>query len=255
MGRNVCPVEARLPGSGTAAWCFRPRGEPGAGLLMLPVTAGDYEVERGLARWLAGRGFTTLLVGRRAEWLAPGRMPAEIAAQAAGAHEDARLGIDWLLGPGGIDPRRLGLVGISLGAYLGSVVAGTDPRVRASVLLLGGADLAEALLTADDGFIHDWRASVASRLGVRPADLGPVLRAAIDPVDNRAPAAGIDPATTLMVFAAFDRVVIPRLGRLLWEAAHRPRRLLLPCGHYSAALFLPVIRLATAQWLDRMLRA
>lgn len=253
MRSGPCHDEVRLPG-GAPAWSFGPpagaRG-PGHGVLLLPITAGDYEVERHLAMWLAHRGFTCMLVGRRAEWLAPGRMPTEIATQAMAALDDAREGIGWLLGPGQADPARVGLVGISLGAMLGAAVAGTDPRVHRSVLIIGGGDIVDVLLTANDAFVRDWRDSVAARLPDGMSGLGRELHAALDPLDLPGKTAGIDPSTALMIFAAFDRVVLPRHGRRLWEAAGRPRRIILPAGHYSTALFLPLIRRWIAAWLRR----
>lgn len=237
------------------AWCFRPAGagDGGPGVLMLPITAGEYEIETLFARYLAGRGHTALLVQRREEWLALGRPPADLAVQARATLADARAGLDWLLGPGQVAPHRLGLVGISLGAFLGGVVAGTDRRVQAAALLLGGSDLPEVLRTADDGFVRDWRVSVARPRGLRERDLGPLLHEALDPLDPGGAIRGLDPARILMATAVFDRVVRPRFARNLWEAAGRPPRLLLPCGHYSAILFLGPLMRATGDFLDRTL--
>ena len=57
----------------------------------------------------------------------------------------------------------------------------------------------------------------------------------------------------LLVSARFDRVVRWNRSQALWNAIGHPRRVVLPCGHYSAALFVPLIKLLSRRWFDRHL--
>jgi len=104
-----------------------------------------------------------------------------------------------------IDPRRLGLVGYSLGAYLGVIVAAENPRVRALVLAAGG-DLPE-------------RTPFAS-----------LVRAMADPARAVRALAG---RPLLMVNGRYDRTVRPEQARALFEAAGEPKEIRwYPGGHW-----------------------
>ena len=50
---------------------------------------------------------------------------------------DARRGLDVLQSLRSVDPRRLGLVGYSLGAHTAAIVAGVDARPRAVAIVAG----------------------------------------------------------------------------------------------------------------------
>jgi len=54
---------------------------------------------------------------------------------------DIRRAGDWLARRPDVEPSRIGLVGISLGAVVGSLTAGVDDRFGRSVFLIGGGDL------------------------------------------------------------------------------------------------------------------
>lgn len=48
--------------------------------------------------------------------------------------------IDYLASRGDIDMSRIGYVGVSLGSFLGSILSGVDPRVKSTILIVGGGD-------------------------------------------------------------------------------------------------------------------
>lgn len=54
---------------------------------------------------------------------------------------DVRRAGDWLARRPDVEPSRIGIVGISLGAVIGSLTAGVDDRFGRSVFLIGGGDL------------------------------------------------------------------------------------------------------------------
>ncbi|MBM4370126.1 MAG: hypothetical protein FJ098_00630 [Deltaproteobacteria bacterium] len=249
------PPGVNAPGAGTRAHWHLPAGDAGAGstgVVILPIQGGDYEICTLFAKHFAAQGHHCLRFERRADWLDPERPPAALAALMRAFRDDVRRGMDrWLEeAPPGL---RLGLFGVSMGAMAGVLVAASEPRLRATVLVLGGGPLAEILGSARDPEINRFRATLAARLGCREAELVPPLRDALEGLDPLEHAGALDPASTLVVSARFDRVVRYRYQVRLWEALGRPRRRVLPCGHYSAAIFVPWIRRMASRWFqDRL---
>lgn len=88
---------------------------------------------------------------------------------------DSRRSIDLLLARPDIDPQRLAIVGHSYGAHIGGVLAGSDRRARACVLMGGLAHLSESFKTSP----NDWNVRVREslppgRLEVYVAELAPI---------------------------------------------------------------------------------
>ncbi|MCB9727638.1 MAG: hypothetical protein H6744_16845 [Deltaproteobacteria bacterium] len=244
-----------LPTGGVTAWWYRPE-RPGprarAGVVVLPIQGGDYEVSTHFAEAFARMGYHALRFERRAEWLEPERPLDELVLLLRQYRQDVRDGMtEWLARPGG--PERLGLFGVSMGAGVGAAVAGVDSRLRASVLCIGGSGLARVLMETEDTDIRAYRDALAARLGQDLPTLARTLGEALSPVDPEHEAGGMDATTTLFIAARFDRVVRWRESLALWRAIGRPRRVTLPCGHYSAAVFVPWIRWLARRWFDRHL--
>lgn len=53
---------------------------------------------------------------------------------------DMRRGLDYLVGRGICDPKRIGYEGFSMGGFMGSMLIGADSRIKAGVLYVSGAD-------------------------------------------------------------------------------------------------------------------
>lgn len=244
------PPGLDAPGNGVVAHWHRPAdGAPAGkqGIVVLPIQGGDYEISILFARHFAAKGHHALRFERRAEWLDASRPPEALALLLRTFVDDVRRGIDrWLevapVGPG------LGLFGVSMGAMSGTLVAAQEPRLTRRMLLLGGGPLADVLSTARDTEINAFRRDLAMRLGVDEPALFPMFEASLEGLDPLAHAAAVDPASTLVVSARFDRVVRFSYQTRLWEALGRPRRTVLPCGHYSAAIFVPWIKRRATQW-------
>ncbi len=221
----------------------------GPGLVVLPIQGGDYEISTLFARHFAAHGHHCLRFERRAEWLDATRPPAALGTLLRTFRDDVRRGIDWWLesAPVGLD---LGLFGVSMGAMSGILVAANEPRIGSAMLVMGGGPLSEVLGTARDREINLFRAELAARLGVTEPDLVPLFREALKGLDPLEHAHGLDASTTLMVSSRFDRVVRYQYQTRLWEALGKPRRSVLPCGHYSATLFVPWIKRLALRWFS-----
>lgn len=255
------PQECLFPADGLRTHLYRPSVDQDGktsvaraaratiGIVILPITGGNYDVSIMFAEDLVRAGFTVLRCERRAEWLfsegdgnGEALEPKDIARLGEQYLLDVARAIEWFAENGGVDPDRIGMLGISLGAIFSSRVAAVNPRIKAAVLLIGGAGLPGILASADDREIKQYRAALAARHGVSEAELAPLFEEALTSLDNEAYVSTLDPRTTLMVSGMFDAVVRPRFARRLWEAAHRPRHRRLPCGHYSTVVFVPLIK-------------
>ena len=244
------------PGDGVVMHLYPPgrRGpRNNIGIIVLPIQGGDYEISTLFANYFHTKGFQALRFERRAEWLDASRDIGDLQLLVKQFLADVRRGIDWWLEQAEDGPQRIGLFGVSMGANTGAVVAAGDPRIEASVLPLGGGDLADILMTAHDEEINVYRKDLATRLGVDEQSLRPMLEEALGPVDNLKFAHEMNADTTLFISARFDRVVRYANATRLWECIGRPRRIVLPCGHYSTIVFLPLVKRWARRWFDRFL--
>lgn len=131
-----------------------------------------------------------------------------------------------------VDPKRIGITGISLGGIMTSLVAGVDGQFYRVAPVMAGGDLATLTFHARE--MRDLRQLLERHQIDRDA-----AAKIIEPVDPLTFASRVDPKTCLMINASQDEV-IPRSATMeLWEKFGKPTLLWMPTGHYSAALFLP----------------
>jgi fermentation-respiration switch protein FrsA (DUF1100 family) len=125
------------------------------------------------------------------------RNPLQLAQTWRMALAEGRQALRYLAEHAVVDPRRLAVVGYSLGAYLGVVLAASEPLCRAVVLAAGG-DLPEQI------------------------PFGRLVRTVADPL--RA-ARKLDGRPLLMVHGRGDRTITPAQAERLFEAAREPKEL------------------------------
>lgn len=144
---------------------------------------------------------------------------------------DARRTLDYVLTRPDIDGQRIGLVGMSLGAIMGSILTAIDPRVKTAVLLVGGADW--KLLKPND----------------YPAD--PAQAALLEPVDPKNFAGRIAPRPVLLINARQDEFIPRPASDALFAATGEPKKQVwLDGGHVlSPMLVVPPVK----QWLQATL--
>ena len=119
------------------------------------------------------------------------------------AADAARAGL-WLEQARGFPPARQGLVGISLGAHVGSLTLGAYPdRFAAGVFLMAATDIHETLFT-DNGITDRIRRHLEGK-GVTAGEAADLLMA-IDPA-RYASAAG---AERVLLVAGTEDAVTPR---------------------------------------------
>lgn len=123
----------------------------------------------------------------------------------------AQLAIDYLLSRADVDPDRIILVSGSVGAILSPVVAATDTRIAALVLLFGGGDIQSLIRTNLDR--PAWMA-------VPAAWLGKVVTAPVEPLHY---IGEVSPRPIFFLNGTEDLGFPVANVRLLHEAAREPK--------------------------------
>lgn len=141
---------------------------------------------------------------------------------------DARRALEWLKAHPAIDPERIGLFGISLGAMVGAAVYSVDPQPRYAVFLLGGADFPSLVARSS------MTGAFLRRAGISSSELGRAWKG-IDPLDYKKGNRG---KRAVLINVRSDTVIPAANALRLREAFPRSRQLWLPFGHYSAILHL-----------------
>lgn len=156
--------------------------------------------------------------------------------------------IDWLEARDGVDARRVGLWGVSLGGYYAPRAAAFEPRVRAVVALTGPFDFAEALgrapaLTRAAFMARSFSRTPEEAMEVaRRMDLGPVAHRIRCPIH--------------VVGGRLDRVIPPDHAERLARAVSGPVTLTMVEDGTHVANNRPYkYRQRTGDWLARELRA
>ncbi len=184
----------------------------------------------------------------------------EIARSAAcidAAANDVSSFVDWILARPDTDPQRVGLVGCSIGAIVGSLVMGRDPRFDAGVFVMGGGHLGQILVSCygNERAVLD---SVNARFGWGPEELARVVDEPLRAIDPVGVAGNIDPASVLYIDAAHDTCIPPSGREDLWEAMGKPERVTIGYGHKSSFLTMTFLGLDVTtrrivHFLDRRL--
>jgi dienelactone hydrolase len=193
-------------------------------VLLHPLGDERLRQMRRFARYLAERGIGVALMVL--PYHGPRRPPEEgsgnrftdrdVARMAQAASQtaaDVSTVAEWLRGQPELDPRRIGVVGVSLGAIAAHLAMGRDERLSAGVAILGGGDLA-----------HLRRGSFLFKVRRLPVgrERSPEEASRMRSVDPLEYAGRNRPRHVFMVQAARDLLVPPRNARALWEALGRP---------------------------------
>ncbi|HXF38196.1 MAG TPA: alpha/beta fold hydrolase [Blastocatellia bacterium] len=145
-GKPPYPAVVTITGSGQQT---RDEYLPLAGL-------EKYRPFRQIAEALASRGIAVLRVDDRGVGQSGGRETLTVSTSANFA-DDVRAQVDFLRERKEIDPARIGLIGHSEGGMIAPMVAASDPRVAAIVLLAGTAKRGDVIIAyqVDQGLAGD----------------------------------------------------------------------------------------------------
>jgi dienelactone hydrolase len=236
------PVKSETPENNTVhAEYYRPRGKgPFPGVIVLDITAGDQSVSRGIAAVLAQKKIAALFV--QMAYYGP-RRPADCKYRLISAdyqHSmaavrqtvlDVRRATAWLESRPEIDAKRLGVLGTSLGSFIGSLTAEMEPKLGRVAVLLGGGGIVDAYY--DHPRAKPLRATWEAFGGTKKQ-----LEELIAPADPLTCAANLKSHKVLMIAGKRDDIVPPKMAKALWEASGKQKIIWYDCTHYGAALYM-----------------
>jgi len=236
------PVETDTPENNTVhGEYYRPRGDgPFPGVVVLDIMGGDGSVSRMVATALAQKHVAALALrmpyygerrppGSRLRMLTPDFDHSMEAVRQTVL--DVRRASAWLESRKEVDAKRLGVVGTSLGSFMGTLAAEMEPRLGRVAILLGGGGLIDA-------FYDNPRAEIFRKswevLGGSKASLAKLIAPA-DPLTN---ADKLKARKVLIIAGKRDEIVPPRMAEALWKAAGEPKIIWYDCTHHGAVKYI-----------------
>ena len=229
-------------------------GQKAPAAILLHLLGGGIEISQRFAKYLSARGVNAAVMQLpyhydRAIDKAPARIYiSDDTKIAAGAFNQAASDVStiatWLQAQPEVNPDKLGVAGVSLGAIITHLAMGRDERLNAGVALVGGGDLKEIsqldtlakLFLRVKGNVTPDKISDAE---LREAD--PLYHVEI----NR-------PRRVLMIQGARDEIIPRRASTELWEALGRPPIQWLDIGHYGLFLGVKSAQRATYIYLNNV---
>jgi dienelactone hydrolase len=236
------PVETEQKANNTVhAEYYRPYGEgPFPAVIVLDILGGNETVSRTIATHLAQHRIAALFVYM--PYYGPRRTPGsdvrllmpDVDHSLAAIRQtvlDLRVATAWLESRKEVDAKRLGILGTSLGSFMGTLTAEMEPKLRRVAVLLGGGGVVDAYYDHPQG--RHIRKLYES-LGGSKEKLAKVLA----PVDPLTYAANLKDRRVLMICGKRDEVVPPKMAEALWKASGEQKIVWYDCGHYTAAFYL-----------------
>lgn len=224
---------------------YRPRGPgPFPCVIVLDITGGDQSLSRTIATVLAQNRIGGLFVqmayygprrpvGSSLRLLSP-NYPHTMAAVRQTVL-DLRRAAAWMEARPEVDPKRLGILGTSLGSFMAALTAEMESRLGRVVVLLGGGGLVEAYYDHPEAtLVRDaWEAMGGTKQKL--IDL-------IAPADPITCAANLRERQLLIIAGKRDEIVPPEAAIRLWKASGEQKIVWYDCTHYGAALyFIPAM--------------
>ena len=231
----------------------KPLATPVPVIMVLPVSAGEhYPLERHFARYFTRRGYAAVIVHREKERdPQTGEAVNNLLKQSV---FDNMCVIDWLQTRAELDANRIGVLGTSMGAIKGALLAPVDPRVKASVLGLVGGDVPYILTYSQEGGLRgggivSHRNAYLLKHHVRLEEFKRRLEETVryDPLFF---APSVDPAKVLLFLGALDTIVPFKKGLELRRAMGKPETVVMFSGHYTTGFYLLYIRAAAFEFFQ-----
>jgi pimeloyl-ACP methyl ester carboxylesterase len=220
-------------------------------VVLLPIFNGQLSITRYFARYFAHQGWAAVVVVRERDPLAEMFDPE--AAIRANLTEYSRV-LDWVEQQSELDPGRIGVFGISLGAMDAVMLTALDDRVDALVAAMAGGNLASVMMStnyrrivrrvhgmlSDSGMSREgFAASLARQIVTDPLALAPY----------------VDAERVLMIMTRTDAIVPFESQEALRESMGAPETLYLPTGHRSSIVYFPKVRSSAFEFFARQFRS
>jgi dienelactone hydrolase len=236
------PVVTPYPANNTVvAEYYRPQGPgPYPGIIVLDILGGDQTLGRVQASLFAQNQIAALFV--QMAYYGPRRPPGsrlrlvspDLDHSLAAVRQtvlDVRRAAAWLADRPEVDPERLGIIGTSLGSFMGSLTAEMEPRLRRVAIVLGGGGLVDAFYDHPKAtpvrMLYECFGGSKERLQTELAIVDPLTRAA-----------NLRDRRVIMIGASRDEVIPPAATKRLWQALGEPKIVWYDATHTGAAAYL-----------------
>lgn len=206
-------------------------------MLLLPILAGGDVLMWTVAWDLAQRGYAVAWTRRVASAMQPGQRAPEMEELFRRTVVHNRMLLEWLRTQEAVDNQRMGLIGISMGGIVGGVVLALEPDLAGGGLCLAGGDLPDLIMASDESRVRRWRDWRFREDGIGSSELRRELATHLVSDPARL-GAYVATERVFLVGALFDAVVPLSNQDVLWESLGRPRRMLVPLGHYTSVVDL-----------------
>lgn len=220
---------------------YRPNGPgPFPTTVILDILGGDQKLARVQSAYLVQKGIACLFV--QMAYYGPRRPPGskvrllmpDINHSLGAVRQtvlDVRRAAAWLTSQPEVDQKRLGIIGTSLGSFMGTLTAEMEPRFKKVAIVLGGGGVVDAF------YDHPQGAPIRllwESLGGTKEKLQKLIAIA-DPITR---AENLKDREVIMIAARKDEIVPPSACVRMWEALGKPKIIWYEAGHYSAILFI-----------------
>lgn len=240
--RFPSPIESPHKENNTVhAEFYRPKGKgPFPGVVVLDITQGNQVISRTTALQLAQNGVAGLVVymayyGPRQPPNSKVRMVSTDYARTMAAIKqtvlDVRRASAWLESRPEIDGKNIGIAGVSLGSFIGTLAAEMEPRFTKVASVLGGGGLMDAY------YDHPRAAPYTQALktiGISKK----ALNGLIAPVDPITCAANLKDRKLLIIAAKRDDIVPPKAAEALWNATGKQQIIWYDSTHVGSVLYV-----------------
>lgn len=206
-------------------------------ILVFPVLAGDHTVSEWQAKILANYGFAVIRFEKKQGFLNFDTHPDFHQKVIHQTIIDSRRFLDCIekYMPE-INPKKIGVTGISLGAISASLLMEADDRIQFGAFFLLGGNLPKIISTSNEINVEKYKRHLTKNINA--LDLEKFLQPIYKPVDPLTYADRMQADRLLMLSAKRDRAIIPEVTRQMWEAYGRPEWIQVPfVGHYSAFFY------------------
>lgn len=216
-------------------------------VVLLPIFNGQLTIPRFFARYFANQGWAAVVVTR-------GRNPLDALTEPESSVRDNLQNyhrvLDWIELEPELDPSRIGVLGVSLGAMDAVMLAAFDKRVNALVIAMAGGDLSYLLANTNYRRVVRTIDGMAADLGTSREALGAKLDAAIK-LDPLAVAPYVDAERVFMILTRTDAIIPFEAQEQLRESMGSPESLYLVTGHRPSVVFFPKVRNAAFEFFER----
>lgn len=216
-------------------------------IVLLPVFNGQLTIPRFFARYFANQGWAAVVVTRGRDPLDALTAPADTVTSNLQAYSRV---LDWVEQEPELDAQRIGVLGISLGAMDGVMLAALDRRVNSLVIAMAGGDLSYVLANTSYRRVARTIDDMAEDLGTSREAVGAKLDAAIR-FDPLALAPYVDAERVFMVLTRTDAIIPFEAQEELRATMGSPEALYLLTGHRPSVVFFPKMRNAAFEFFAR----